>query len=97
VFQQETADAEAACLARRVVGQADLVVSCGDAAAPPIQLDHPAILTVALRADLGPTSWGADALVSALRNEGLIGLARLVRRRLVPDQALTDPRPWRFW
>ncbi len=82
---------------------ADLVILCADATAPPPEPGSlglgpsTPILRVATRADLGPAEGEQDARVCATRGEGLGQLARAVRRALVPDAALDDPRPWRFW
>lgn len=79
---------------------ADLVLLCGDAAnEPPAwpRRAHQATLRVALRSDLGEASWESDARASAAAGDGIAELGALVRRTLVPDAALSDPRPWRFW
>lgn len=96
------ADARAAELALRVARTADLALLCGDARTPPptpeaLSLSPERVIRVGLRADLGRASWGADHTVCAPEGRGIDELARLIRRRLVPDSALLDPRPWRFW
>jgi tRNA modification GTPase len=93
---------EAAGLAAEVVRTADLVLACGDAGSPPArppgsEREGQSLLTVALRVDLGEPGWRCDAGVSALTGRGLEALVRLIRERLVPEGALADPRPWRFW
>jgi len=95
-------DREAIGLASEMVATADLVLACGDPGhEPPGVGPGQGVLRVCLRRDLcgpgGDPGWEADAEVSAREGEGLDGLARLVRRRLVPDAVLADPRPWRFW
>lgn len=92
------ADAQAAGLAREMLARADLVLSCFDATSPPVAGETPApVLRVATRADRFPSPSPADAATSARTGRGIADLARLVRRILVPDEALADPRPWAFW
>jgi hypothetical protein len=79
---------------------ADLVLRCADAAsAGPEGLgaSHPLSLTVATRTDRVTPSFDCDAATSATTGRGVPELARLIRRTLVPDSALADPGPWRFW
>lgn len=54
------------------------------------------VLRVGLRADRGMTR-GAALYSSARTGEGIELLARTIREHLVPDAALADRRPWRFW
>ena len=85
-------------IALRLAERADLVILCGDAARPPPRLAAPAgSLTVALRHDLARAEWPADARVSARTGEGMVGLAAMIRERLVPADLLTRSVPWRFW
>ena len=94
-------DAEAQRLARAAARSADLVLLCRDAASPEV-LDREAVrsdaavLHVGLRSDLGAVA-GVDVSVCAPRRVGLTELATAIRAALVPDAALSDPRPWRFW
>jgi tRNA modification GTPase len=94
-------ETEAADLAARVVASADLILRCGDLTGPPpLPPMTPAgalTLVVATRADRGLPSWEFDAAVSALDGRGLPGLVAAIRDRLMPPEALADPRPWRFW
>jgi hypothetical protein len=98
-------DADAQRLARSAVRDADLLLVCGDAATDPAGTPGVdgsvgpggGVLRVALRADLGEPSWSPDVRVSAHTGDGMGDLARAIRRALVPDSALGDPRPWRFW
>ncbi|MEZ6318739.1 MAG: GTPase [Phycisphaerales bacterium] len=92
------ADRQAHEIARALVARADLVLSCFDATAQPMTAvtDAPCLF-VATRADLGPTPNTPDLVTSARSGSGVPELALAVRRRLVPDAALADPRPWRFW
>lgn len=81
------------------VRSADLVLSCRDATSvepgPDIAPEMP-VIEVVTRADRG--SSGGDGLrTSALERSGLTSLVRAIRQTLVPDAALGDPRPWRFW
>jgi len=83
--------------------RAALIVHAIDTRDPDPSLSAPAgvpVLTVALRSDLAPDG-GASGLsavaCSARTGDGIADLARAVRAALVPDAALDDPRPWRFW
>lgn len=102
------ADQAAADLTRALLARADLIVLCFDASAGGVggvergAVDRaaPGVPTIeaALRADrTGENSARGSLSVSALRGEGLDRLARAVRSALVPDEALDDPRAWRFW
>ncbi len=98
----DPAEAEARRLAEIEIARADLVLLCGDAgAAPPTPAHLPTNggrrLTVVLRRDLGDPAFAADLAVSARTGVGIDALARLIRRTLVPDRAIEDPSPWRFW
>ena len=95
--------AEARRLADESLAAADLVILCADATAPPpdprelpIREGVP-LVRVATRTDLGEPAGAFDARVCATRGAGLAELARAVRTALVPDAAIDDPRPWRFW
>lgn len=91
-------EAEAEELARRVAASADLLLSCGDAGAAPVEIEPRAgVLRVALRSDLGRAGWSHDAAVSARTGAGLTELVALVRETLVPVGALADACPWKFW
>ena len=88
--------------AARLVAGADLVLDCRDASEPEGGVTLPegvASLTVLLRSDrVGSLQPGADAVpTSAATLEGVAELAAAVRNALVPDAALSDTRPWRFW
>lgn len=78
-----------------LLGSADLVLLAADARREPPPGDG---LRVALRADLAPASpaW-ADVVTSASTGAGVADLARRIRTELVPDDVLSDPRPWRWW
>ena len=88
---------DARAIARQVVEQADLVLSCGDATATPIRSPDARTFPVALRRDLGEAAFEAEARVSALTGNGLEDLALLIRRRLVSDRAIAEDSPWSFW
>lgn len=91
-------ESEARHIAQDLIAGADLILSCGDATAPPIpRHDAHATLTVATRADLGSPPWPHDVSVSTMSGAGLPALVALIRERLVPAAALADPHPWRFW
>jgi small GTP-binding protein len=105
-------EADAIVRARAVLARADLVLLCGDAGHPPPDRDeielpeHVPSLVLALRSDLGTPAWARDAMISLLSGvsgatggsvEGVVSLARQIRRIMVSDEALADPRPWRFW
>jgi len=96
-------------LAHRALTDADLVLLVGDAGSPPPEpsaAKGTPTLTVATRTDLGEPGFRPDARVALVGPQapiglecvgGEIGLAGAIRRALVPDAALADPRPWRFW
>ncbi len=95
-------DARAQELALEMACAADLALLCGDSAQEPptpeeIGVPASRSLRLGLRSDLGEPAWGAEHTVCAPEGRGVSALARLVRQRLVPDAALNDPRPWRFW
>jgi len=102
---QGVTDVERAAIAAslEVAKRADLILLMTDsvaAAVVPPGLEGIPTLVVGLRGDLGPPQTAAEVVVSGLHVEGTEG-ARVVldaiRRRLVPDEALRDQRPWRFW
>jgi hypothetical protein len=89
---------EAVDAAMEVAKSADLLLACGDATAPPPDvLPNVDRLTVALRSDLGPPGFRADACVSAARGEGLAELSAAIRERLVPAAMLQREQAWKFW
>jgi tRNA modification GTPase len=91
--------------ARAVIARADLVLLCSDPTSPPVEPppDVPPhrLLRVRLRSDLAapntPPADSVDVSVSVLHSRGVDDLVAAIRRRLVPDHLLTDPRPWPFW
>lgn len=75
---------------------ADLVLSCGDPGTPAVEIEARDSMAVCLRSDLGAVP--ARVLgVCARTGAGVPELAAAVRARLAPDEALSDPRPVRFW
>lgn len=91
-------DRDARELVEHSIGTADLLLLCGDPASPcPERPPGRLTLRLCLRTDLGEPGWACDARVSALTGEGLDTLAGMIRGLLVPDEALADNRPWRFW
>ncbi len=82
-------------IARHVIDSADLILSCGDHATP--LLDDSGHVRVALRADLGLPTWKHDVAVSARVPSSMREFVGWLRESLVPQEALDDPRPWRFW
>ncbi len=90
---------EAMAIARGLLAEADLVLELGDRGTPPPQsrAGTPAPLVIALRADLGVPGWAHHIAVSAATGSGMADLVVLLRRRLVSDEALASPLPWRFW
>ncbi len=92
---------EAVAGAMEIASRADLLLVCGDATEPPPELpaalSDRARVTLVLRADLGAAAYKADALVSALRGQGVGELVTLIRERLVPSAILREERAWRFW
>ena len=91
-------EAEAIDLAANLAEHADLTLLCGDRAHPPFA-DRPDTrsLRVALKADLDRSDWTAELHVSSATGTGLSTLVQTMRDRLVPPEALADPRPWKFW
>ena len=91
-------DAEAARLAAELSDRADLLLCCADAPGPaPAPPGNRPALVVALRADLADPAFPHDVAVSVHAGRGLDHLATAVREALVPEAAIADPRPWRFW
>jgi hypothetical protein len=101
----DESEREAISLAMAAAQRADLVLRCGDGACQPPELPlavgQRPWMTIGLRADLGPPCFAADVTVSLRtdedRREGAARVARALRERLVPERALLDPAPWRFW
>ncbi|MEN0019850.1 MAG: GTPase [Planctomycetota bacterium] len=99
-------EAEAAEIAAEVIARADLVVGLEEAGRGELPVSvagRTPDVRVASKADLADAvpAW-ADAAVSAKAGDGLGQLAALIRRRLIPDEALTAAtdescEPWRFW
>ncbi|MBL4809644.1 MAG: 50S ribosome-binding GTPase [Phycisphaerales bacterium] len=55
------------------------------------------ILRVGVRSDLGPIASPVECSCSSHTGQGIETLATTINHRLIPPQALADPRPWRFW
>lgn len=94
---QESREAQAS--AHALEAQADLVIECADPTMPaswrrPV---GPGVIRLGLRRDLGPVPDGAEVSVCARTGEGVGALARVLRERLVPDEALGSAQPWTFW
>lgn len=94
----------AIAIVEAMVPTADLILLCGDAAAPPPpSLFHalsPAgrpTIRLGLRSDLGAPDWPCDSTVCAHSGWGIEDLTVAIRRALVPDEALLYAGPWRFW
>jgi hypothetical protein len=87
-------------LARAAIDAADLVLWCQDGrvdgGGPGPEAGD---LRVAMRVDLhpGPPPPWADVSVSTVTGRGLPEFARLVRQRLVSNEALAHPGAWGFW
>src|SRR5262245_58669400 len=93
-------EAEAQQLAVAVAAHANLLLRCTDATASPPALASLASvpsLLVGTRADLGPARVPVDVSVSVKAGQGVADLVTAIRERLVPESALRDHRPWRFW
>ncbi len=100
-------------LALEVAARADVLLMCSDPMTGPIELSGfgaglaarlTPTLHVCLRSDMaGPTLASRGSVttsahrVSAHTGAGLEGLYSAIREALVPEAALRDPRPWRFW
>ena len=87
----------AGAIAAEVVACADLVLACGDPHQPAPRCGHQKGLTLCLRSDLGEPPWDANLVVCVPRGQGVLEVAASIRRLLVPDAALADPRPWLFF
>ena len=94
-------ESEALTLARVLIADADLILSCADASAPflnhatlPIRPTTP-ILTCATRADVAPPPI-ATVTTAAARLQGLDALATAIRETLLPPATLESETPWRF-
>jgi len=86
-------------LAMQVAAGADLLLRCEDAGSPcpdPPELRGPATLRVGLRCDAGPAPGAEVQTAAGAGGEGLEELALTIRRRLVPDESLAWPGPFRF-
>lgn len=94
-----TIESDAHAIAQRAASTADLVILCADASSafPAAPISTQNILRLALRADRGRPASSADHSVSATRGEGVIELVALVRERLVPEAAINQPGPWKWW
>lgn len=96
--RMDAAEIEAAAAARALAAGAALVLACGDPAHAPLPIETAgAVLTVCLRADLGPASWACDQRVSVVRREGIDELVAAAQEALVPAWAREHPGPWAFW
>lgn len=95
-------------IALGVVARADLVLLLGDHQTSPDEalkqeprlaraIQGRDVMRVALKADQGAAAWTHDLAVAAVNGHGLDELARNLREHLVPQAALEDPSPWRFW
>lgn len=88
-------------LCRSVVAGADLVLLCGDAEhgfADPAQAGARSgqpVLVVGTRCDLGRPA-GIEIATAAALGRGIDDLAGVIRRLLLPDEALRWKGPWRF-
>lgn len=100
-------DADEIGIATRVIGHADLVVHCIDSSDDDGRLDPRigssvregvGLVRVGMRSDLGSHPCGVDVRVSAGSvPEGISELVGILRDRLMPEDELRNPSPWRFW
>jgi small GTP-binding protein len=94
-------ESEALALARAVISDADLILSCADATAPFLDAAtlnaRPGVpvLQCATRADLAPAP-PASITCSAARLQGLDTLAATIRDALIPPAAIASDVPWHF-
>jgi hypothetical protein len=108
---RDALDAEAQRAAHAMLARTDLLLLAADARHPETlapmrqRLAHagaaPA-MEVLLRGDLASGATFAAAgdgpiMTSSHRGDGLAALARAIRTMLLPDAALRDGTPWRFW
>ena len=102
VARGEEADpltARGAEAALTLAASADLILDCRDAGEPEDGVELPVgvpALRVLLRGDRVEAA-RSGLVTSAATGAGLGDLAVAIRRALVSDGALADPRPWRFW
>lgn len=93
-------DAAAAAAVEREMAAADLVLRCADGGSDGPATDAPSgtpSLVVALRADRAAPRFAVDVVTSVVGGQGLDAMAGAIRRSLMPDEALNDQRPWKFW
>ncbi|MCA9279724.1 MAG: 50S ribosome-binding GTPase [Phycisphaeraceae bacterium] len=93
---------QAQARAKALLASAELVISCSDGKAPflcnPIAEGTTPVLRVLTKCDMGGTDVSSTHCVtSAHTRTGIDELAHLVRRTLVPDEAINSPLPWCFW
>jgi len=86
---------EAMHLARRLLDEADLLISAADADTDWPELPCTPHLRVGTKADLKPRP-DADVLVSAMTGDGMAELVQAVCDALVPPADRSSNRPWRF-
>jgi tRNA U34 5-carboxymethylaminomethyl modifying GTPase MnmE/TrmE len=100
---RDAADAietQARAAALDLAGRADLLILVGDAGHLPPTMrgnSNGHEITVALRADLGQERFASKVAVSVKTGQGISDLVMAIRERLVPNSAMTDGRPWKFW
>lgn len=102
---ERVADDDAVVIAVEMVRRAALVVHCIDAGEPPGALDDRVCSAIGDRVPVVEVLTRGDRIrgergglsTSAATGDGLEGLVRAVRERLVPSAVLCDGRRWRFW
>ncbi len=108
-IDERIADGEEIELATRVIAQADLIVQCIDSGTDSgvldprlggaINLGVP-VVRIGTRADLGEHACSVDVRVTlgqADRSKNIDTLVATLKETLIPQSAIDDPSPWRFW
>ncbi len=105
-IDEQVAVGEELHLAGPVISSADLVLHAIDHEDPTGEIDprlaplvgsSTPVLRAGVRSDKGPAASLVDCSCSSHTGEGIETLATTIKNRLIPPQALADPRPWRFW
>lgn len=94
-FTDDAIEAEAIALSRRLLDEADLLISLTDPGTPWIELERAADLRIGSKSDLGTTP-DADLCICAVDGTGMPGFVEAVRDALVSRDDLECGRPWRF-
>lgn len=98
---EDPIEAEAQSISLRLLRQADLLISCGNAEQAFLELPQSALATpvirIATKRDVFGHFAGADVSLSAKTGEGVTELSDDICERLVPRKLRQANIPWRFW